>query len=346
MKLSWSPWPFTAAVVGIASVGCSAGNRAPASSPSQAANVWDRPGLESAIRPEMGRPQSGDAAPDFELPVASGGKMRLRSLRGSWVLVHFTATWCPFCDAEVVHLGELADAYSARGVRVLLIDVKEDPEHFIAYARDNVPAAVVPLYDVSGETASRYAPPHAQPSFTDRAQVMFDSTLIVDPEGVIRLFLFSNSARFDPTFRGIRGELERLVGSASPPVAVSVSAPETVHRGSETTLVVQATIRPGYHIMSNRTSSPYYIPTAIRVDPIDAIDTEPASYPPSIGFDLGESTIATYQGQFDVTVPIRVAAGASLGARVMRGSVRIQACTSSTCLAPVSLPFQTKLQVE
>jgi hypothetical protein len=79
---------------------------------------------------------------------------------------------------------------------------------------------------------------------------------------------------------------------------------------------------------------------------MDVADPGPASYPPSIGFDLGESTIATYQGQLDVTVPIRVAASAPLGARVMRGSVRVQACTSSTCLAPVSLPFQTKLQIE
>src|SRR5580698_710608 len=91
-----------------------------------ASPLWERPGLEGAIRPEMGPPQPGDRAPDFELP-SDTGPFRLASLRGHWVLLHFTASWCPYCDAEVEHLGELARDYAPSGVRVVLVDV-EDPE--------------------------------------------------------------------------------------------------------------------------------------------------------------------------------------------------------------------------
>src|SRR5580704_8425001 len=103
-----------------ATLGCGASAQGP-SRP-----LWERPGLYGAIRPEMGPPQPGDLAPAFALP-SDRGAFRLASLRGSWVLLHFTASWCPYCDAEVAHLGELADAYAARGLRVVLVGVEAEP---------------------------------------------------------------------------------------------------------------------------------------------------------------------------------------------------------------------------
>jgi peroxiredoxin len=294
----------------------------------------------------MGKPQPGDRAPDFQLPVAGGGNLRLGSLRGAWVVMHFTATWCPFCDAEVEHLGELAESYAARGVQVLLVDVKEDVEHFRSYAEQRVPASVIPLYDASGEMAVRYAPPGAQPSFTDRAQVMFDSTVVVDPDGVVRLFLFPDSAHFDPTFRGVRSELDRLVGSAEPPVSVSVAAPAALQPGAEGSLLVRIAIGPEYHVMSARPSLPNYIATSVRVDQADGIDIGSPVYPQPVDFDLGERSIATYQGKIEVTVPLHAVSKAPAGDRTLQGSIRYQACTRGRCFAPVALPFHARLQIE
>lgn len=175
--------------------------------------TWTRPGLGGAVRPEMGHPQPGDRAPLFELPATDGALFRLADARGSWVLLHFTASWCPFCDSEVEHLGEVASAYAGRGLRVVLVDVQEEQDHWLEYARANVAANVVALWDGSGEVARRYAPPRAQPSFEDRAQAVFDSTLILDPEGRIRLFLLPDSAHFDPTFGAVRRELDAMLAA-------------------------------------------------------------------------------------------------------------------------------------
>ena len=54
-------------------------------------DAWTRPGLGGAVRPEMGQPQPGSDAPDFVLPSRDGSALRLSSLHGSWVLLHFTA---------------------------------------------------------------------------------------------------------------------------------------------------------------------------------------------------------------------------------------------------------------
>jgi peroxiredoxin len=159
----------------------------------------------------MGPPQPGDQAPLFELPRTDGTTFRLADARGSWVLLHFTASWCPFCDAEVEHLGEIAEPYASRGVKVVLIDVQEEQAHWLEYAKSHVAPGVIALWDGSGDAARRFAPPRAQPSFEDRAQAVFDSTLIVDPQGRIRLFLLPDSKHFDPTFGAVKAELDRML---------------------------------------------------------------------------------------------------------------------------------------
>jgi peroxiredoxin len=335
--------PLVAALA-LATAAC--GGREPATQKNAAEPrlLWERPGLAGAIRPEMGRPQPGDRAPDFELPIVGGGTLRLDSLRGSWVLMHFTATWCPFCDAEVEHLGELAEAYPA--VRVLLVDIKEDVPHFTAYAQERIASSVTPLYDAAGDVATRYAPPRAQPSFTDRAQVMFDTTLLVDPNGILRLFLFPDSAHFDPTFRGVRDELDRLFGRIEHPVAVAASAPRALVPETEGALVVNVAVLPDYHLMSDRPSRTNYIATEVRVDSSDGLTVQAPRYPSPVAFDLGGRPIATFNGNIDVIVPLRAEPSAAVGARVLRGSVRYQACTRSRCLAPAALPFQTTVRID
>jgi peroxiredoxin len=176
-----------------------------------AADPWNRPGLGGAVRPEMGAPQPGTAAPEFELPTRGGAPTRLSSLRGAWVVLHFTASWCPYCDSEVAGLAAIARAYASKNVKVALVDVKEPAAVWDVYANEHVAPEVLALHDADGAAATAYAPPRAQPSFSDRAAVVLDATLLVDPEGTIRLFLLPDTAHYDPTFRGVRAELDRLL---------------------------------------------------------------------------------------------------------------------------------------
>ncbi|MBK5722659.1 TlpA family protein disulfide reductase [Dysgonomonas sp. Marseille-P4677] len=46
----------------------------------------------------------GDIAPDFEMSLPSGEKVKLSSLRGKVVMLQFTASWCGVCRKEMPHI--------------------------------------------------------------------------------------------------------------------------------------------------------------------------------------------------------------------------------------------------
>jgi peroxiredoxin len=68
----------------------------------------------------------GRAAPDFLLPTAEGGELRLSDLRGSPVLVNFWASWCTPCRKEMPEIVRAYDAHKAGGLVVVAIDLQEN----------------------------------------------------------------------------------------------------------------------------------------------------------------------------------------------------------------------------
>lgn len=46
----------------------------------------------------------GDLAPDFEITLTSGKKIKLSSLRGKIVMLQFTASWCGVCRKEMPYI--------------------------------------------------------------------------------------------------------------------------------------------------------------------------------------------------------------------------------------------------
>jgi peroxiredoxin len=307
-----------------------------------APSTWDRPGFGGAVRPEMGSPQPGEVAPDLRLPDLEGNVVSLSSMRGSWVLLHFTATWCPFCDREVEHLGLLAEAMAPRGVKTLIVDIEDDARVWRDYATGHVAPSLVALHDARGSVAATFSPAHAQPSFEDRAQAVLDATLVVDPKGIIRLFLLPDSAHFDPTFRAVREELERLVPG---PVVAVAAEPRSVSPGGQTELRVRLDIAPGYHVMSNRPSAPSYVATSVVVDGSSDVTVGNATYPAPSSFDLGGRPIATFERVVDVGFPLDIAADAAPGPRRLRGVVKYQACTATRCLFPESRAFESAVVI-
>lgn len=46
----------------------------------------------------------GDMAPDFEMKLPDGKKVKLSDLRGKLVMLQFTASWCGVCRKEMPHI--------------------------------------------------------------------------------------------------------------------------------------------------------------------------------------------------------------------------------------------------
>lgn len=154
---------------------------------------------------------AGTVAPDFELPALDGKPLRLAQLRGRFVVLHFAATWCPFCNAELPHLVALDKAYADRGVQVLIVDIKESRRAAERWARKGSVTFPV-LLDDDGKVAARYAPKEVQPDLA-RDEVMVAANLLIDGEGRIRFFSLLDTTRFDARLVALRAALDELLGA-------------------------------------------------------------------------------------------------------------------------------------
>jgi peroxiredoxin len=71
------------------------------------------------------KPWRGNPAPPFTLDALSGERIDLAQFRGRVVVLHFFATWCEPCRAEMTALQALLERMRDRPVTLLAIDVGE-----------------------------------------------------------------------------------------------------------------------------------------------------------------------------------------------------------------------------
>jgi peroxiredoxin len=69
---------------------------------------------------------SAETAPAFSLHDASGENVSLADFEGRPLVLHFWATWCPYCKKLQPGLERLGQEYRDRGLVVLGISFRED----------------------------------------------------------------------------------------------------------------------------------------------------------------------------------------------------------------------------
>jgi peroxiredoxin len=104
--------------------------------------------------------------------------------------------------------------YRARGVQVLVIDVKESEEDTRRYA-ERWGFSFPVLRDSDGEATARFAPAEVLPEL-NRSDVPIASNLIIDGEGVIRFYTLLDTNSFDAKLIGLRARLEELLTAPAP----------------------------------------------------------------------------------------------------------------------------------
>jgi thiol-disulfide isomerase/thioredoxin len=99
------------------------------------------------------------AAPAWQLKTQEGKAISLSDYHGKPVILHFWATWCPYCKKLQPKLVELQKKYSDSGIEIVSISFNEDegtlPQDEIkARGYDFITAVngepVVSLYGVKG----------------------------------------------------------------------------------------------------------------------------------------------------------------------------------------------------
>jgi thiol-disulfide isomerase/thioredoxin len=160
-----------AAVATLALAGCG-GGAIGADTPASSGQSFVGSAYTSTVFQAGARP----AAPDISGTTLAGQHLGLSAYRGSVVVLNFWGSWCSPCRAEAPDLTALATNYSARGIKFLGIDIRDDrvsADAFVQTFRTPYPS----LNDPADELALAFrgtVPPAAIPS-----------TLVIDRTGHI-----------------------------------------------------------------------------------------------------------------------------------------------------------------
>ena len=87
--------------------------------------------------------------------------------------------------------------------------------------------------------------------------------------------------------------------------------------------------------------------TTLDVEHRDDVQVEAAYYPDPLmrTFGFTDDTLAVYEGEVVIILPIRAAETLQAGTHTMNGTLRVQACNDEVCLRPstVAVPIPVRV---
>jgi peroxiredoxin Q/BCP len=140
--------------------------------------------MSSVSTEAAGFPPAGAAAPDFQLPDATGREHRLSDYRGRWVVLYFyPADDTPGCTTEACQFRDLHAEMVAAGAVVLGVSPDDPASH--ARFRDKYGLPFPLLADVEHRVAEQYGAWQLKTSYGRSQMGVVRSTFLIDPEGRI-----------------------------------------------------------------------------------------------------------------------------------------------------------------
>jgi thiol-disulfide isomerase/thioredoxin len=112
-------------------------------------------------------------APGLRLANGDGDVTDLRDLRGSWVMVHFWASWCGPCRIELPTVQRMAKQVVPEHIKLVMVNTAEKEDDIISFLFGVAPDLDT-LMDSDGVVTNLWQPRGLPSSF------------FVDPDGKIR----------------------------------------------------------------------------------------------------------------------------------------------------------------
>lgn len=159
----------------------------------------DQPGNVGSLSPLVGQ-----AAPEIDLELLSGGRFKLSECKGQLVVLDFWASWCGPCMQTMPLVERLLEEFDDSEVRLVSVNLEEQPDQIRGVLERhhlNVPVAL----DLDGVAARRYQA-NAIPQL-----------VVVDREGKIARLYIGGGPQVVEELRASLVEL--LTAPSSPPPA-------------------------------------------------------------------------------------------------------------------------------
>lgn len=143
----------------------------------------------------------GDVAPDFEISLTDGKKVKLSDLRGKVVMLQFTASWCGVCRKEMPFIeSDIWQKHKTNSAFMLIgIDRDEPLQKVIDFA-----AQTKITYPLGLDPGSSIFVKYAQP------QAGITRNVLIDREGkIVKLTRLYNEEEFAGLVKEIEGQLAK-----------------------------------------------------------------------------------------------------------------------------------------
>jgi thioredoxin-dependent peroxiredoxin len=137
--------------------------------------------------------EAGDEAPDFTLPTADGGRVRLSDLRGRHVVVYFyPRADTPGCTTEACDFRDNLGSLQGAGYTVL--GVSPDKPEALAKFAEGQHLTFPLLSDPGREVLEAYGAWGEKSMYGKKVTGVIRSTIVVDPEGKVELAKYNVKA--------------------------------------------------------------------------------------------------------------------------------------------------------
>jgi thiol-disulfide isomerase/thioredoxin len=144
-------------------------------------------------------PMLGAKAPDFDLELLAGGRLKLSELIGKNVIVlDFWATWCGPCKVGMPAILEVTNEYKDKGVSLYALNQGESRERVESYLAQSGLDLVV-ARDPSSQTSMQY-----------KANSI-PRTIIIGKDGIIHKAHYGIPQDINYYKKQLRGELEEVL---------------------------------------------------------------------------------------------------------------------------------------
>lgn len=134
--------------------------------------------------------------------------------------------------------------------------------------------------------------------------------------------------------------LDAAPGEPQQYISIGRIRPVTVEKGKTVEAVVPIRVAPGMHVQANPASNPQLIPTKLEMPGVKGLTAGNPKYPPGKSYRLqgAAAELATYDGRFEIRVPLTLTGKMESPDVVLTGKLKYQACNDKICFFPTTTP--------